>query len=188
MAEPVFVSYSRKDARLIKPVVALLRARDSIFLDLDGIKPGKKWRMQLDEALRAAELVVLFWCRHSVRSKEVQKEYEFALSTGKNVLPVLLDSTPMPESLREFQWVDFRELARSRHRSVRRWLTLGTLISIGALMALFTLHNSTPVDIRPPSFPQGGPVVLPAPAPVSHLPLIIAFLVIVGCPLDRFPT
>lgn len=65
----VFISYSHQDAPLVKPVVGLLRAtratNDIVFQDLDGIKPGRKRRPQIEEALYAAYLVIVFWCYHS---------------------------------------------------------------------------------------------------------------------------
>ena len=104
MPVPIFVSYSRQDAGLVKPVVGLLRAtKDVVFQDVDGIMPGKRWRPQIEEALGDAHLIVLFWCYHSSRSVEVKKEYELALLTGKDVLPVLLDATPLPKELDEYQ-------------------------------------------------------------------------------------
>src|SRR5262245_50402196 len=120
MSPSVFVSYSQQDAYLVSPVVRLLRAtKNLVFQDLDSLKPGRRWREQLEEAVGSATLVVVFWCHHSSRSVEVKKEYELALAAGKDVLPVLLDATPLPEGLGEFQWVDFRDLTGLRHRLPR---------------------------------------------------------------------
>src|SRR5215510_11743229 len=131
MPVPIFVSYSRQDAGLVKPVVGLLRAtKDLVFQDVDGVMPGKRWRPQIEEALRVAPLIVLFWCYHSSRSAEVRKEYELALSTGKDVLPVLLDATPLPKELNEFQWVDFRQFAGLGHRFFKRWPAIAAAVSV----------------------------------------------------------
>jgi hypothetical protein len=101
MPSAIFVSYSHQDTGLVKPVVELLRViKDLVFQDLDGIKPGRKWRREIDEALYAAHLLVLFWCYHSSRSTEVRREYEVALMTGKDVLPVLLDTTRGASTMR----------------------------------------------------------------------------------------
>jgi len=112
----IFISYSHSDAALVTPVVSLLRIRQGlVFQDRDGIEPGTHWREALDGALSKASLVVLFWCRHSNESAEVRKEYEAALVTGKNVLPVLLDPTPLPSTLTGYQWIDFQALASASH-------------------------------------------------------------------------
>lgn len=112
----IFVSYSHLDAALVIPIVRLLRATKGwVFLDSDSIQPGKKWRGQIDEALRTATLVVVFWCRHSNESSEVEQEYQSALIAQKDVLPVLLDSTELPPALGAFQWIDFRQLGGQMH-------------------------------------------------------------------------
>ncbi len=98
------------------PVVRLLRAtKDFVFLDSDTIQAGRRWRAEIAGALRNASLVVVFWCRHSSESSEVEVEYQAAIAAEKDILPVLLDSTPIAPALTEFQWIDFRELARERH-------------------------------------------------------------------------
>jgi hypothetical protein len=109
MSHRVFVSYSHHDAALIARFVKLMRTtNDWVFLDSDSIKTGKQWRREVDTALSSATLIVVFWCRHSQGSTEVRREYRAALSTKKEVLPVLLDSTLPPRVLARFQWLDFR--------------------------------------------------------------------------------
>jgi hypothetical protein len=118
MTERIFVSYSHHDASLVTPVVRLLRStNDFVFLDSEGIRPGEKWRAALAEAIRSANLIVVFWCRHSSESPEVESEYRSAIEAQKDVIPVLLDATPVPPALGEFQWIDFRELGREKHSS-----------------------------------------------------------------------
>jgi TIR domain-containing protein len=104
-----FISYSRTDANLVGPVVALLRAsRAHVFRDADSLQPGKKWREQLSTAISDAKVVVLFWCHHADKSVEVRNEYSEAITKGKDLLPLLLDDTPLPANLAEYQFIDFR--------------------------------------------------------------------------------
>lgn len=110
MRPSIFVSYSHRDAALVTPVVALLRASEAlVFRDADGLKPGKRWREQLSTAIAESKIVLVFWCHHAAASEEVLKEYSAAIESGKDVLPVLLDTTPLPSKLAEFQYIDFRE-------------------------------------------------------------------------------
>src|SRR5262245_48912246 len=116
MAVSVFVSYSHNDVALVTPIVKLLRLnRSLVFQDTDSIELGKKWREQAGRALADARLVVLFWCVHWSHSSEVASEYKSALNTGKDLLPVLLDATPLPAELSEFQWIDFRGTVGANH-------------------------------------------------------------------------
>lgn len=106
----VFISYSHEDRDNIAPIVELLRGtmRNSVFQDYRDIPPGKKWRENLMDALQKARTVVVFWCEHSSKSDFVKKEYEFAVDAEKDVMPLLMDDTEMPVSLKAYQWVDFR--------------------------------------------------------------------------------
>lgn len=116
----VFISYSRKDAALVKPVVGLMRATSGskVFFDLDSVLPGELWRNRLDEGLEQAELVVVFWCEHSQASEEVTREYHKAVECEKAILPVLLDSTPLPIELTHYQFLDFQKALGKKHRSL----------------------------------------------------------------------
>jgi TIR domain len=124
----IFVSYSRHDARLVGPVVQLLRAtRGVVFQDVDSLHVGRLWRPQINEAIRQAHLVAVFWCWHSNASSEVRKEYKSAIARRKevmpplpDVMPVLLDSTPLPKSLGGFHGIDFRVVGEGEHAMHRQ--------------------------------------------------------------------
>jgi TIR domain-containing protein len=117
----VFVSYSRADALLVSPVVKLLRVNKSlVFQDIDAIQPGKRWQGEIAKALTESQLVVVFWCTHASRSNEVSKEGHAAIEQKKDLLPLLLDTTPLPPELAEFQWIDFRGTVGQNHS----WMNL----------------------------------------------------------------
>lgn len=108
----VFVSYSHTDLDLIYPLVTLMRVNlTRVYLDKDGIKPGKKWRDKVDDAIRSSSLLIVFWCVHSRQSEEVRREYLLAIKERKDVVPVLLDDTPVVEELRDYQWIDLQDIA-----------------------------------------------------------------------------
>jgi len=117
----VFVSYSRHDATVVTPIVKLLRLGEGrmVFCDLDSIAPGERWREQLEKALGTAAYVVVFWCSHASASAEVAREYEAALASGKKLVPVLLDRTPLPAGLGEYEWIDLSALAAASHSPAR---------------------------------------------------------------------
>ena len=113
----VFVSYSRHDAAIVTPIVKLLRLGEGriVFCDIDSIAPGERWREQLEKALGTAQYVVVFWCVHASASAEVRREYEAALASGRKLVPVLLDRTPLPVGLGEYEWIDLSALAGADH-------------------------------------------------------------------------
>lgn len=109
----MFVSYSRHDEALVKPLAALLGvavAKDSIFLDVDSLVPGDVWGKKIIAAILECSVFVLCWCCETERSAFVAKEIKIALRDGKKrVVPVLLCSTKMPFGLLSRQWIDLRE-------------------------------------------------------------------------------
>lgn len=144
----VFVSYSRDDESLVAPIVRLLRVNTSyVFQDLDGIRPGKRWREEIARGIAESNLVVVFWCRHALMSASVSEEWTAAIEQKKDMLPLLLDATPLPKPLSEFQYIDFRGTVGDNH---------------GPEPA------STAVDSMPSaSSPAGSTRALPAGAPKS---------------------
>ena len=115
MADPVrvFISYSRRDSALVKPVVDLLRSLPfPVFRDEDAIRPGERWEDRLIDELGAATHVLVFWCDHARDSDWVDLESDLAAEdASKVVVPVVLDDTPLPDELKSRQWVDLRVLA-----------------------------------------------------------------------------
>lgn len=107
----IFASYSHRDTRFVKPLLKFLQPTGvPVFRDEDAIIPGKKWAVVIASAIKDCRLLYLFWCNHSAASAEVRKEYEQALALNKDVVPVLLDDTPLPGILAEYQWVDLRSV------------------------------------------------------------------------------
>ncbi len=144
----VFVSYSHHDRELISDVVRFLKAlKHLVFLDFDDIEAGRKWRPQVESSLEHARLVVVFWCIHSRASHEVRKEYRAAIDANKDLVPVLLDETPLPDDLGEFHGVDLRDVVRhrnkeSRSRSLRYPMAaLAAGLLLAAATSLFVLSD-----------------------------------------------
>ena len=92
---PVFVSYSKDDASVVRPITNLIRAvGPPAFRDEDSIRPGKKWRLEIFSAIEKCQLMLVFWCEHAKKSQEVEVEYRRAIKLNKDVVPVLLDAAP----------------------------------------------------------------------------------------------
>jgi hypothetical protein len=185
----VFVSYSHADALLVSPVVKLLRVNKSlVFQDIDGIRPGKKWQGEIAKALAESNLVVVFWCTHASKSNEVSKEWQAAIDQKKDLLPLLLDTTPLPPELAEFQWIDFRGTVGANHTSLkpgrRRWLLLTGLVAVFGFLAFFGWFYSLKSVAYQTRIP---PAVTPAPTPplsqAATLDLVPKSLLLLGIAL-----
>jgi hypothetical protein len=102
----VFLSYVDEDR---KPAEALIEE-----LQEHGIKwfsylhvprlLGTNARMKIAHAIQGAHFVVILWSRHTTSSSWVLDELRHAMSTGKPILPVLLDEgVPLPPPLDQLE-------------------------------------------------------------------------------------
>ena len=107
----VFVSYSRHDEALVRPLAGLLGVASSgvVFMDVASLQPGDHWEKEILEAVQQASVFVLCWCCECEKSDFVAREIGTALSDpAKKLVPVLLCSTALPAKLSQWQWLDLR--------------------------------------------------------------------------------
>lgn len=119
---------------MVQPVVALLRAANpGAFLELDTLHPDNRWPERLVAALAEATTFIVFWSRHAAQSEAVNGEWKSALSAGKEVVSVLLDSTPVPDLLQACSSVEGKDLAAMRRYRAGR--TTGLVCGLALLLA-----------------------------------------------------
>jgi hypothetical protein len=104
-----FISYSRRDLPFVRDLVRGLRqAGIEPWLDLTGVSGGDRWNASIETALRECSHCLVVVSPYAMRSVEVRRELAFALQHHKPVVPVLLQTTQLPEDLKSSQWIDFR--------------------------------------------------------------------------------
>jgi hypothetical protein len=113
----IFVSYSPADGDLASAIISLLSAGNGtlVYCDADSMRTSGRGRDELRTAIAQADVVLVFWCHHSFTSYDVRKEFVLALEEGKEVLPLLLDSTPLPGRLASCRCVDVRARVGTAH-------------------------------------------------------------------------
>lgn len=113
----IFVSYSPEDSELVAAILSTLCAsnRALVYCDAGSLRVRGRWREELAGAIAEASVVLVFWCHHSNTSYEVRKEFALALEQGKDVLPLLLDGTPLPAKLAGGRCIDFRSQVGAIH-------------------------------------------------------------------------
>ena len=100
----IFISYAHEDRGDVKASAELLRAGGvQVFIDVRGIDYGERWQEVLRKALDNCERVLVFWSLAARTSKWVDREWRYALALGKRIVPTLLDATPLPAELSQFQ-------------------------------------------------------------------------------------
>src|SRR4051794_36588339 len=91
----VFVSYSHRDAEIVKPLVQVLHlAKRRVFWD-EMIEPGQEWTAEIEAALAASDVIVIMWCCDSAASRWVTREITTARMLGKPLAPIQLCAYPL---------------------------------------------------------------------------------------------
>lgn len=101
----IFISYTRQDIAAARQVRNALRGeRMNVWWDED-LQGGQRWSVAIDEALLAADIIVVLWSNRSVESDWVR--HEAAIGKVRNVLmPVKIEECDLPAMFSEIQTVD----------------------------------------------------------------------------------
>jgi hypothetical protein len=114
MTEPyAFISYARRDYTFVdKLAIDLQQEGIRVWRDIDQIKPGQQWQHAIVDALTNAVALLYISSRQSRGSEWMETELLAFFRTGKKVIPLIIDNDgekALPNELRQFQWIDFRE-------------------------------------------------------------------------------
>ena len=71
----------------------------SIWVDESGIGAATLWSKEIAGAIKGCKVLVLMVTPNSVKSKNVVKEVSLAAEQNKQILPVILEPTEIPEAL-----------------------------------------------------------------------------------------
>lgn len=103
----VFVSYFRGDQHQVAQIVEHLRnAGISVWWDRDVLF-GTDWDDQIEEAMVAADVMLLFLSAGAIRSAESKREWKYWLNhIKKTLIPVVLQECRIPYRLSTLQRLD----------------------------------------------------------------------------------
>jgi len=104
----IFISYSRKDGSPVADELAdRLRAFDhEVFLDVQSIRAGTRWRFELRRRIAWADLMIVLVTPGSNESEYVRGEIAQAEKLNRPILPIQINNTPTPDHLRsEWQFI-----------------------------------------------------------------------------------
>ena len=101
-AADVFISYSREDQGRVLDLVAKLRSAGvSIWIDQSGIDGAALWGETIVNALEGAKVMLLMVTESAGRSHNVAKEVMLTSERKGHILPIFLEQTALPPSLRD---------------------------------------------------------------------------------------
>lgn len=105
----LFISYAHVDKFLVNTQIVdiLTSAGHSVWFD-ERLVVGGDWKKQLADEIANSDALVYVMTPESVASEWCQWELKIAVEKQKPIVPVLLqERTPLPDSLRNIQFVDF---------------------------------------------------------------------------------
>lgn len=123
----VFISYSGDDEVLATRVAETVRDLGwTLFIASAAIKPGTSFIEEINRALEQASYLLLLLSKTSAESFWVRLEYEAALVQGAErgmvLLPLLLDTTPVPPLLKSLVNIDLSSDANAGLATLRDFL------------------------------------------------------------------
>ena len=101
MAEEVFISYGSADRERIQDLVTRLRqAGVTVWIDEAGIEGAAMWSQEIVSAINNCNILILAISTNSAQSKNVVRELALASEDDKTILPVFIEPTDIPESMK----------------------------------------------------------------------------------------
>ena len=101
MPEEVFISYGSADRERIQDLVSRLRqAGVTVWIDEAGIEGAAMWSEEIVGAINHCKILILAISSNSTKSKNVVRELALASEEEKTILPVFLEPTDIPESMK----------------------------------------------------------------------------------------
>jgi Tol biopolymer transport system component len=173
----VFLSYAREDAEKVKRLYQKLSdAGFKPWMDKKDILPGERWQSSIWKAIRGSDFFLVCLSANSVdRRGWIQREIKQALDIWQEkleddiyLIPVRLEDCEVPESLRDFQWVNLFE--------ENGWTRLVKAIQVGMKRRKASADKE-----------RVQPVLAPARRlPVSHIGAIVGVIVLLFIALSTW--
>ena len=105
----VFISYSRKDLDFVEKLASDIEDADvSAWYDLSRLQGGDRWAKELQDAIDSCDAFILVISSDSIKSDWVFKEFLYASSNKKKVIPLLYKQCKLPLWLQDIQFIDIQ--------------------------------------------------------------------------------
>ena len=125
----IFASYSHADAEIVRQFELLAGSfGDEYLRDVVRLRAGSDWDSELLKLIEQADIFQLFWSSNSMRSEQVQREWQHALSLSRpnfvrptyweDPLPSSEQPPLPPDSLRRLHFHRIAALPAARTRTI----------------------------------------------------------------------
>jgi len=113
----VFLCHSSNDKLVVRDLYRRLDAEGwiDVWLDEEKLFPGQDWNFEIEKAVEASQIVLVFLTNNSVTKEGyIQKELRLVLDVALNmpeetifVIPLKLEDCPVPRRLQTWQWLNY---------------------------------------------------------------------------------
>lgn len=94
----VFVAYSKKDFEIVNSIIQKIQAQ-GVKLWLNDFESGENFAEKIVSELKASDCVLFFHSSNTNESQWIVRELNYALSIGKQVVPLKLDDSELSDVL-----------------------------------------------------------------------------------------
>ncbi len=110
----VFISYAKQD---LETATRIERALSSLgyspMREESTVYAGGHWANEVRESIASNHVLLVLWSRHAAGSHFVQFEWTMGIALGKNIIPCLLDDTPLAPVLNSYPCVSLQDIVDS---------------------------------------------------------------------------
>jgi hypothetical protein len=123
-----YISYSHRDKNWVEAdlIPRLKKARLSVFVDSNELKPGDQWHQILSRGIRECRSILLVISPAYFESMYTQSELENAINQSKiddtSIIPVRIAGVRIPDPLSGIQYIDFEDYENlEQERQEKLW-------------------------------------------------------------------
>ena len=112
----VFISYSRKDLAFVERLAEDLQAAGlDVWYDLSGLDGGTRWGREIQNAIQQSQIFVVVLSPNSIDSEWVEKEFMYANSLKRKIIPLLYQPCETPMWFINLHFIDVQGTNYDRH-------------------------------------------------------------------------
>ena len=139
----VFISYSRKDLSFVEHLAEDLKAFGlEVWYDLSGLDGGTRWGREIQAAIQRSQIFVVVLSPNSIDSEWVEKEFMYANSLKRKIIPLLYQPCETPMWFINLHFIDVQG---SNYDSNFRTILKAMGVKVGDKAKI----DKLPVDVPP---------------------------------------
>lgn len=175
----VFLSHNHQDKPRVRRLAEQLRAAGlRVWLDEWVIQPGDDIYLAIERGLDATRVLLLCLSPNALGSDWVALERSTAIhrdpsNAGRRFIPLLLADCELPDTLRRYKYVDFREEAEAAFAELLSACRIPTEeVSAGSMPTpgVWQMYTKTQADLEniPVNMPPFSGMMSPEPLPSAY--------------------